>query len=100
MRSDTPYLDPWGSGASAVHFEGKFITQKLLGTPNLVGVGHLIGTQIRIWKDLGLVSFWSHGASLPRGVNKITVVVNVTNRGWPQGQGIGLEANIWLSQHI
>ena len=33
----------WGSGASAVHFGGKFITQKLLGTPNLVGVGHLRG---------------------------------------------------------
>ena len=35
-----------------MHFGGKFIKQKLLGTPNLVGVGHLIGSQIRIWKDL------------------------------------------------
>ena len=23
------------------------------GTPDLVGVGHLFGPQIRIWKDLG-----------------------------------------------
>ena len=111
MRSDTPYLDPWGSGASAVHFEGKFITQKLLGTPNLVGVGHFIGPQIRIWKDLGPVSFWSHGASFPRRVYKIKAVVHIPNRYppnsvWPQGQGIGLEgptglwkANLWLSQH-
>ena len=33
----------WGSWASGVHFGGNFIKQKLLGTPNLVGVGHLIG---------------------------------------------------------
>ena len=59
----TPYtLTPrvqgaqWGSGASAVHFGGNFIKQKLPGTPNLVGVGHLIGPQIRIWKDLGPMS--------------------------------------------
>ena len=38
----------WVSGASAVHFGGNFIKQKLLGTPNLVGVGHLFGHQIRI----------------------------------------------------
>ena len=54
MRLDTLYRDPqgpgglkggaqWGSGASAVHFGGNFIKQKLLGTPNLVGVGHPIG---------------------------------------------------------
>ena len=65
MRLDLPYLDPgvqgvqkgpwWGSGASVVHFGGKFIRQKLLGTPNLVGVSHLIGPQIQIWKDLGSV---------------------------------------------
>ena len=66
MRLDTLYPDPqgpgglkggarWGSGASAMHFGGKFITQKLLGTPNLVVVGHLIGPQIQIWKDLGPV---------------------------------------------
>ena len=60
VRLDTPYPDPpgpkrgarWGSGASAMHFGGKFITQTLLGTPNLVWVGLLIGPQIRIWKDL------------------------------------------------
>ena len=73
----TPYtLTPgvqgawWGSEASAVHFGGKFIKQKLLGTPKLVGVGHLFGPQIQIWKDLGPVSFWSYGASLSRGVIK------------------------------
>ena len=38
------------SGASTVHFGENFIKQKLLGTPDLVGVGHL--------------SFWSHGHSL------------------------------------
>ena len=54
MRLDTLYLDPqgpgglkggaqWGSGASAVHFGGNFIKQKLPGTPNLEGVGHLFG---------------------------------------------------------
>ena len=45
----------WGSGASGVHFGENFIKQKLQGTPNLVGVGHLIGPQIQIWKDLGPV---------------------------------------------
>ena len=33
-----------------------------MGTPNLVGIGHLFGPQM--WKDLGPVSFWSHGVSL------------------------------------
>ena len=47
-------------------FGGHFIKQKLLGTPILVGVGHLFAPHIQIWKNLGLVSFWSHGASLPR----------------------------------
>ena len=45
----------WGSAASGVHFGGNFITQKLLGNPNLVRVGHLFGPQIWIWKDLGPV---------------------------------------------
>ena len=58
----------WGSGASAVHFGGHFIKQKLLGTPNLEGVRHLIGPQIQIWKELGPVGFWSWGASFPRRV--------------------------------
>ena len=77
----------WGSGASLVHFGGKFIKQKLLGTPNLVGIGHLIGPQIQIWKDLGLVCFWSLSALLSRRVYKTKVVVNVANSAWPQGQG-------------
>ena len=52
------------SGASTMHFGKNFIKQKLQGTPDLVGVGHLFGPQIRIWKDLGPLSFWSHGHSL------------------------------------
>ena len=52
----------WGSGASPVHFGGKFIKQKLQGAPDLVGAGHLFGPQIRM--DLGPLSFWSHGHSL------------------------------------
>ena len=98
---DTPYPDPWGPGAkrrawwgswaSVVHFGENFIKQKLLGTPNLVGRGHLFRPQI--WKDLGPVCFWSRGLSLSRGVYKIKVVVYVVNRyplnrAWPQGQGI------------
>ena len=43
------------SGASTVCFGKNFIKQKLQGTPNLVGVGHPIGPQIQIWKDLGPV---------------------------------------------
>ena len=46
---------PVGFCSLAVHFGGNFIKQKLLGTPNLVGVGHPIGPQIQIWKDLGPV---------------------------------------------
>ena len=49
-------------------FGGHFIIIKLLGTPNLVGVGHLFRHKIWIWKDLGLVCFWSHGVSLSWGV--------------------------------
>ena len=54
----------WGSGASAVHFGENFIKQKLMDTPKLVGVGHLIVPQIWIWNDLGPVPLWSHGVSL------------------------------------
>ena len=66
-----------------MHFGGKFIKQKLLDNPNLVGVGHLTGPHI--WKDLGL-------DSLSRGVYKIKVVVhNHRDRAlaWrgPQGPG-------------
>ena len=39
------------SGASTVRFGENFIKQKLLGTPDLVGAGHLFGPQIRIRKD-------------------------------------------------
>ena len=70
----------WGSGASAVYFGGHFIKQKLLGTHNLVGVGHLFGPQIWIWKDLGPVCFWSRGPSLSSRVYKIKVVVYVPIR--------------------
>ena len=35
-----------------MHFGGKFIKQKLQGTPNLEGVGYPIGPQIQFWKDL------------------------------------------------
>ena len=52
------------SGASTVHFGENFIKQKLQGTPDLVGAGQLFGPQIRIRKDLGPLSFWSHGHSL------------------------------------
>ena len=41
------------SGASTMHIGENFIKQKLQGTPDLVGVGHLFGSQIRIRKDLG-----------------------------------------------
>ena len=39
--------------ASTVCFGKNFIKQKLLGTPDLVGVGHLFGPQIWIPMDLG-----------------------------------------------
>ena len=61
---DTLYSDPeskggqkgaqWGSAASAVLFGKNFIKQKLLGTPNTVGVGHFFRHQIQIWNDRGL----------------------------------------------
>ena len=52
------------SVASTHHFGKNLIKQKLQGTPDLVGVGHLFGPQIWIRKDLGPLSFWSHGHSL------------------------------------
>ena len=45
-------------------FWRKLIKQKLQGAPNLVGASHQLGPQIRILKDLGPLSFWSHGHSL------------------------------------
>ena len=70
----------WGSGASDVHFSEMFIKQKLLGTLNIVGICHLYGPQIWIWKDLDQVCFWSCGPSLPRGVYKIKIIECVLNR--------------------
>ena len=52
------------SGASTMHFGKNFIKQKLKGTPDLVGAGHLLEPQIQIWKDLGPMLFWSHYHSL------------------------------------
>ena len=52
------------SGASTMRFGENCIKQKLQGTPDLVGSGHLFGSQIWIRKDLGPLSFWSHGHSL------------------------------------
>ena len=57
-----------------VHFGENFKKQKLQGTPDLVGAGHLLRPQIWIWKDLGPMSFWSHGHSHWIGVNKTKVV--------------------------
>ena len=65
------------SGASTMHFGENFIKQKLQGTPDLVGAGHLFGPQI--WKDLGPMSFWSHGHSLWRIAYKIKVAWYVPN---------------------
>ena len=49
------------SGASTMHFGKNFMKQKLLGTPVLQETGHLFGPQICIRKDLGPMSFRSHG---------------------------------------
>ena len=43
---------------------------KVAGHPNLVGAGNLFGPQIRIWKELGLMCFWSRGLSLPMKVKE------------------------------
>ena len=45
-------------------FWQKLYKTKLQGTPDLVGAGHLFGPQIQILKDLGPMSFWSHGHTL------------------------------------
>ena len=44
------------SGASTVHFGENFIKQKLQGTPDLVRVGHLFGSQIRI--SFEIICIW------------------------------------------
>ena len=67
------------AGTTAMPFGKIFIKLKLQGTPNLVGVGHLFGPQIQIWNDLGPMSFWRHGHSPCRLVDKSNVVVYVHN---------------------
>ena len=62
------------------HFEGLY-RQKLYKTK--------VAGQFQIWKDQGLVCFWSLSASLSRRFYKIKVVVDVPYSAWPQGQGIG-----------
>ena len=86
-----PKLTPWSRGPDGVLEPQLCILVETLlnkicwAPPNLVRLGCLIAPQIRIWKNLGPVSFWSHG------VYKIKVVLNVPNSAWQQGQGIGLE---------
>ena len=81
MRLDTLYLDPWvqraqKGGPGGVLEPLQWILRalyqtKVAGHANLVGVGHLFGPKIRIWKHLGPVCFWSHRVSLLRRVYKI-----------------------------
>ena len=61
-----------------MHFGENFIKQKLQGTPDLVRAGQLFVPQIRIRKDLGPMSFWSHGYSLWIA-HKIKVAIFVPN---------------------
>ena len=121
VRLDTLYLDPWVQGAqkwaqwgfwslSSVFWRTHYKT-KIAGHPQLSGGRSPFLPQIRIWKDLGPVCFWSRGPSLSSIVYNIKVEVFVPyryppNNAWPQGQGIGLEVptgpwkvNVWLSQH-
>ena len=70
----------WGASvASTMRFVKNFIKQKFQGTPDLEGAGYLFGPRIWIWKDLGPMSFWSHGHSLWRGAHKIKVALYVPN---------------------
>ena len=39
-----------------MHLGEKTIERKLQNTPNLVGIGHMFGPEICIWKDLGPMS--------------------------------------------
>ena len=113
MRLDTSYCDPEIQGPQkgfwslSSAFWRILYKTKVAGYPQLSGVGHFIGPQIWIRKDLGPVCFWSHGHSLSRGVYNTKVVLNVPNSAWPLGQGIGLEgpagpwkANYWLSHYV
>ena len=70
-----------GPTASTVHFGEKFIKQKLLSTPNLVGADHIFGPEIRIRTDLGPMSFWSHGHWFLGKVYQTKVVEDLSNSG-------------------
>ena len=59
--------------------EGSWVSTRYPHPPDLVKAGYLFGSQILIWKDLGPLSFWSHGHSLWRRVHKIRVALNVPN---------------------
>ena len=74
-----PKMGPVGFWSLSCVFGQKIYQKKLQGTPNSVGVGHLIGPHIWIWKDLGLVCFWSHGVSLSKRVYNTKVAVNISN---------------------
>ena len=56
-------------------FLQKLYETKVVGHPQFSGVGLLFGPLIRIWKDLGPMSFCSHGHSLWTEVHKTNVVV-------------------------
>ena len=53
---------PLGMGC----IKGAWGASRASKTPDLVGVGQLFVLQIQIPKDLGPMSFWSHGHSLWR----------------------------------
>jgi hypothetical protein len=45
----------------------------------LVGMDHILGPVIRIWKDLGPMCFWSHGQSFSGKVYQTKVRVHLPN---------------------
>ena len=55
-----PPPHPLGMGC----IKGAWGASRASKTPDLVGVGQLFVLQIQIPKDLGPMSFWSHGHSL------------------------------------
>ncbi len=67
------------STASTVRPGKKFINQKLQGRTILVGVDHIFGMLIQIWKDLGPMCFWSHGQSFSGKVYYTKVVARLPN---------------------
>ena len=86
MRSDTSYPDPWvqegqkggpvGFWSLSHPFLGKPYQTKVAGHPQLSGGRSPYRAPN---PDQGPVCFWSHGASYPRRVYKIKVVVYVPN---------------------